>query len=235
MTKKPLQQRLVWVDALRGLAIVLMVIFHFCYDLRYFGYVDWDVPNGPNWWPFRYLIVTLFVFTVGISLSLAHKQQLDLPLFLKRLVQLVAASMAITLVSILVFPDSWIYFGILHFIAAASVLGVGLVAHPKTALGLSVFFLFGFWLEVLPGSWPFEWFAFLLPDRTEDFVPLIPWLGIVFLGIGLAGILPVNRGFDLPMNPAIRPLAATGRRGLVIYLLHQPLLFAGFLLVGFAR
>ena len=65
-------KRLLWVDAVRGLAIVLMVIFHFCYDLRYFGYVDWNNPNGPNWRPFRYVILTLFISTVGVSLVLAH-------------------------------------------------------------------------------------------------------------------------------------------------------------------
>ena len=108
-------QRIHWVDSVRGLAIVLMVIFHFCYDLRYFGYVDWNVPNGASWWPFRYVILTLFIFTLGVSLSLAHSSVIRWRKYAVRLGQIVLAATGITLMSLLMFPNGWIYFGILHF------------------------------------------------------------------------------------------------------------------------
>lgn len=236
-------QRLLWLDMLRGFAIVLMIIFHFCYDLRYFGYVDWHIPNGPNWWPFRYFILTLFIFTVGMSLSLAHHPQFKRISFVKRLVQLGLAALAITLMSLIMFPHAWIYFGILHFIALASLIGVPFISRPRIALFLALVILFGYWFGMLGNEWPFNLFADWLPDDTEDYVPLFPWLGVMLLGIGFAGIvLPQMasrskqhtkkiKPWDLPNITINRVLAWLGKRGLIIYLIHQPILFACFYLV----
>ena len=231
MKPKPSKNRLLWVDTLRGFAIVLMIIFHFCYDLRYFGYVDWDVPNGSNWWPFRYLILTLFVFTVGISLHLGHGDGFKKKSFFNRLLRLSIAALAVSLISLFLFPNSWIYFGILHFIAVASLLGLPLARFPKVALLLGIILLVGYWTSLLESIWPFSFFSSLLPVNTEDFVPLFPWLGIMYLGIGTAAIFPVSKADISPVKP-VKFLAAMGRHGLIIYLVHQPILFLGFYLVN---
>ncbi len=226
-----LKQRLLWVDAVRGFAIVLMVIFHFCYDLRYFGYVDWHIPNGPHWWPFRYLIITLFIFTVGVSLSLAHKNHFNQSTFIKRIAQLIVSAAAITIMSLFLFPKAWIYFGILHFIAAASLLGILLVRAPYISLVIGGVILVGYWLGLLSNTWPFEWFSQWLPDDTEDFVPLFPWLGVMYIGVGFAGVFPIKK-FDISRNKLTNNLGFIGKHGLIIYLVHQPLLFAGFILIN---
>lgn len=224
--------RILWVDAVRGFAIVLMVIFHFSYDLKYFGYVDWDVPNGTNWRPFRYVILTLFIFTVGVSLSLAHAKTIRWRAFWIRLAQLAAASAVITTMSLFMFPNGWIYFGILHFITFASLFGLMFIRVPLAALGVGAFILIGYWTDALSVRWPFDLIAHLLPSHTEDYVSLFPWLGVALLGVGLSGIMPINR-FDLPKNKAASGLSFLGRHGLIIYLVHQPLLFGGFLAVGY--
>ena len=209
-----------------------MVIFHFSYDLKYFGYVDWDVPNGTNWRPFRYVILTLFIFTVGVSLSLAHAAAIRWRAFSIRLAQLAAASLAITVMSLFMFPNGWIYFGILHFITFASLFGLLFIRVPLAALGLGALILIGYWVDVLSVRWPFDLFAHLLPDYTEDYVSLFPWLGVALVGVGFSGILPISR-FDLPENRLVTGLSFLGRHGLVIYLVHQPLMFGGFFVIGY--
>ena len=233
--KSPANHRVLWVDGVRGMAIMLMIVFHFCYDLRYFGYyVDWAIPNGPGWWQFRYLILTLFIGTVGVSLTLAHGRQFRRKAFYKRLWQLLAAAAGITVMSLLVFPKAWIYFGILHFIAAGTLLSIGLVRRPHWALALGSLILIGYWLGWLPYYWPFRWFSQWLPPQTEDFVPLFPWLGVLLVSMAAAALLPIHR-IQFPQSWLLTRLQLLGRHGLLIYLLHQPLLFAGFLLVQFAR
>lgn len=224
-------RRLLWVDALRGVAIVLMVIFHFCYDLRYFGYVDWNIPNGPNWRPFRYVILALFIFTVGLSLALAHGQGVRWKHFSKRLVWLIAAALGITIMSLYMFPEGWIYFGILHFIAFASLAGLLFLRIPLLAGLIGVSILVGYWMDLLPTRWPFNYISGVLPSYTEDYVPIFPWLGVALLGVGLARLLPVER-FDVPPLRLAKWLAFLGCHGLIIYVVHQPLLFAVFLAFG---
>ena len=225
--------RVRWVDALRGLAIVLMVIFHFCYDLRHFGYVDWNIPNGPNWRPFRYVILTLFISTVGISLSLAHGGGVRWRSFGVRLGQLLAASALITGMSFWMFPNGWIYFGILHFITVATLLGILVVRQPLVALALGALVLLLYFTQDPDfHRLPFSLFREMLPSYTEDFVPLFPWLGAMYLGIAVAGLLPI-RAFDLPNHVAVNWLPRIGRHGLIIYVVHQPILFGAFFAVDF--
>ncbi len=219
-----------WVDAVRASAILLMLVFHFCYDLRYFGYVDWQVPNGSGWWQFRYLILTLFLATVGASLSLAHERGTRWRSFLKRAGQIGLAALGITLVSLYLFPQGWIYFGILHFIFVASFVGLVLVARPRVAFwaGLSIVVLYG--LGVLSGRWPFAYISAWLPGYTEDYVPFFPWLGVVFLGIWAGWML--RNHWHIPGLTLPRWIDWPARHALLVYLAHQPLFFAGFMLLG---
>ena len=207
-----------------------MVVFHFCYDLRYFGYVDWGVPNGSGWWQFRYLILTLFLGTVGISLSLAHAEGLNWSSFGRRWAQIALAALAITLMSLVVFPQSWIYFGILHFIALASLLSLPLIGRPWLALGLGAGLLLLHALGVSDPRWPFHWLEPWLSPQTEDFVPLLPWLGVVWVGLWLGWYWHSSgRADPLPVLPP--PVRWMARHALLLYLVHQPLLFGLFFAV----
>ncbi|MFT6389883.1 MAG: putative membrane protein [Cellvibrionaceae bacterium] len=241
-----LSQRLLWVDALRGLAIILMAIFHFCYDLRYFGYVDWDIPNGSNWWPFRYFIISLFVFTVGVSLTLAHTPHFRRINFIQRLTQLLLAAVAITIMSLFMFPKAWIYFGILHFIVLASLIGVLLIRIPLFTLIFGLSIIVSYWFGLLPSDWPFNYFSEWLPNDTEDYVPLFPWIGVMFLGVGFGGtLLPkiiiksTNKKYknirlmDIPKNNVTSSIAWLGKHGLLIYIIHQPVFFSSFYVIYF--
>jgi len=223
-------QRIRWVDDLRGVAIVLMVVFHFCYDLRYFGYVDWDVPNGAYWWPFRYLILTLFIFAMGVSLRLAHGEGIRWQKFGIRLGQLLLAAGAITLMSVYMFPAAWVYFGILHFLAMASIIGLIFVPVPLAALGAGLLVLLLYWSGAIHNQWPFAYIGWL-PANTEDYVPLVPWLGVTFLGVA-AGAIAARVELSRMLFWVPGWVRFAGRHGLIIYLVHQPIMFSGFYLAS---
>lgn len=231
------QQRLVIVDVMRGVAIALMVIFHFCFDLAYFRYAGFDFYQDAFWLNFRTLILSLFLFLVGVSLVLSTQRGINVRRFTQRLLRIVGAALLVSAATWWMFGDRFVYFGVLHFIALASVLGLLFVRKPVVALILGIALLVAGNTVQYPGfDQPgLRWIGLMThKPATEDYVPLVPWFGVVLAGIFAARVLLQKRRLErldsmLPAGAApVRLLAFSGRHSLLIYLLHQPVLF-GFL------
>ena len=224
------------IDVLRGCAIVLMVFYHFCFDLRYYGYIQANFNTDNFWLGFRTLIVSLFLCLAGLSLVLANRKGIAWAGWRKRFTMLAGCAALTSASSYALFPQTWIFFGVLHFIAAASVLGLAFLRLPKAALILGII------LIILGCTLKLPWFdqaglqfigLMTYKPFTEDYVPLLPWFGVVLFGMFLGhGALEVKRLAPLmqwrPKGAA--PLAYAGRHGLLIYMLHQPLLMGMLLL-----
>jgi uncharacterized membrane protein len=231
----------VWeVDALRGLAVVLMVIFHLTWDLHYFGLTTADVFSPP-WQAFARLIGSLFTFVLGMSLVLRRAPPFAWPV-LRRGLLLLALGMLITLATYIVFGwASYVRFGILHLLGTAILITHPLVFAPPLltlALGL-VALAVGAYLgsSFVEGPW-LLWLG--LPQRgvtAVDYYPLLPWMGFALLGIAAGRWLYGldERRSALPDWSAIPPvpwLCWLGRHALPIYFIHQPLLFGLVALVA---
>ena len=229
----PLTNRFQLIDILRGVAIVLMVLYHFCYDLTYFRLASFDFSHDPFWLNLRTLIVSLFLGLVGVSLVLATEHGLNLQRYFKRLGLLVLFALAITLTSYYMFPGRTIVFGILHLIAFASVAGLLFVRWPLLSLlvGLGLISL-NLVYEHRFFDYPWTHWLGLMTRKpaTEDYVPVVPWFGVVLIGIFLGHLLQHRPGwqfirtFHTTAAPG-RGLALAGRHSLLIYMVHQPILF----------
>ncbi len=224
-----MKERLVGLDFFRGLAIILMMMFHLSFDLNYFHIIQIDIYRGDFWKYARWIIVSMFLLAVGYSLYLSYHEKILWSKVLKRVRLLALYALLISLVTYFIFPTSWIYFGVLHFILVASLLGLLFVRQPWIALATSIVILVGTYAGWLSTSWLYEWLKpiLFLPRHAEDLVPLFPWFALVLLGIFLG-----SRGIIGKM-PTVRPvkeIAFLGRHSLVIYMVHQPLFF-GVLLV----
>ncbi len=223
--------RVYTVDLMRFAAIVLMVIFHFIYDLKFFGYVLWDIPDGHGWRQFRQVILTLFFLCVGFSLASVHRHHFKAKHFFKRFGLLVLASGAVTISSLIMAPNNWIFFGVLQFIAVASLLCVPFARQPIIALGLGLAIIAVYNLGWMTSIWPFQPIRHLLPDYTNDYVGLFPWTGVVLLGIWLA-YQPWFIKDPLSRFGQTKPVLFASRHSLIIYLVHQPILFGIFGLIS---
>ena len=227
-TPRPAASRIEGIDTLRGLAIVAMIAYHFTFDLRFFGVIRADFENDSFWLGARAAIVSSFLLLVGVSLVLARQFGVPTARFARRVAVIALCALAATIGSYAIFPERFIYFGILHCIAVASVLARPLAGRPALALALGMAAI----VAGMAVSHPFfdsratSWVGFnTVKPATEDFVPLFPWLGMVLLGIALGHEL-VRRDFApvAPLARAPQVLRWLGRHSLAVYMVHQPIL-----------
>lgn len=228
----PASPRVALVDALRGFAVAQMVVYHFIYDLNYFGFVRVRMLIDQPWVGWRTAIVTQFLLLVGVSLVLRTRYKPAWSDFWRRWVQIAAAAALVSAGSWLMFGPRFIWFGILHFIAVALIL-VRLVVPLgvwNLALGCAALAAWLLFADAAFNAAPLSAIGFVTQKpRTEDYVPLFPWIGVVLIGAGAAALW-ARRGFALA--PALvslnrsppRLLMLLGTWALTVYLIHQPLL-----------
>lgn len=231
--------RLPLVDALRGFAVAQMIVYHFIYDLNYFGWITVRMLTDQPWTAWRAAIVSQFVLLVGVSLTLRSAFRPDARDFWRRWAQVAGAALLVSAGSALVFGPRVIWFGILHFVAAALIIVRPLVRLGVWNLMLGVVVIAAGLLYSNPvfDQPPLAIVGFVtaLP-RTEDYAPLFPWLGVVLLGAGLGSVWQKQ---DWKIPPALQGLNASpprllvflGTWALTIYLVHQPLLMGALALL----
>lgn len=226
--------RIALVDVLRGVALVAMAIYHFTWDLEFFGYVAPGLTALGGWKLFARAIASSFLLLAGVSLFLAHGERLRRYAFIKRLAQVAGAALAITLATRFAFPDSFISFGILHQIAFASVVGLAFMHLPFWATLCAAAATIAAGQFVDSPAFDSRWLAWTglaehVP-RSNDFVPVLPWTGVVLAGIGLAQAVLTPRMRQrlaaIRVPAFLGPLSFAGRHSLAVYLVHQPLLLA---------
>lgn len=219
-----------------------MATYHFAWDLELFGYIARGSANQGLLKMYARSIASSFLFVAGVSLALAYAAGLTPQAFLKRLGVIVSAAALITIVTLYATPDAFIFFGILHSIAVASVIGLLFLPLP----GL-VAILVGIACVILPRVYANEafnsyWLYWVglstIPPRSNDYVPLLPWLGPFLIGLGSTqlairhGVTERLAKFKAGDNPVTRVLRLSSRHSLAFYLLHQPVLVS-LVWVGF--
>ncbi len=221
------------LDVARGLAIIAMILFHFTWDLGFFGIVDYDISFTPEGRLLAHCIAGSFLFIVGMSLALAARNGLRVKPYLRRLRYVAGAAIIVSIGTFFTMPDDWIFFGVLHCIALSSLLALPFLSAPivliAASAALSIAAPFFIYFPIFDKPWLF-WLGLnhVLP-RTNDYVPLFPWLGVVLSGVVVARLIEKKPGisewFQRPrFTPISRYLARLGRFSLPIYLLHQPIL-----------
>jgi uncharacterized membrane protein len=224
------------LDALRAVAIVWMAVFHFLFDLNHYGYLQprHSFHHDALWVSQRTVIVSLFLFCAGLGVAVAQAQGQSWARFWRRWAQVAGCAVLVSIGSAFMFPRSFIFFGVLHGIAVMLI-----VARLAAPLRL--------WL------WPLGALALLLPwvlkieafnikplawtglitrkPITEDFVPVLPWLGVMLWGVAAGQALLAHRREVLtgPLAAPLQPLAVLGLWSLSFYMLHQPVFIGGIL------
>jgi uncharacterized membrane protein len=233
MSETAPRPRFAVIDMARGVAIIAMVAYHLCWDLSYFRFIAADVGYDPAWVLLARSILAVFLFLAGVSLVLGHGSGIRWRSFWRRWIFVLLGALAISVATYFAFPQSFVYFGVLHAIALFSLMGLAFLRTPlwlAIAVAAVVIALPFFYSDPLFNEKAWSWLGFWqVPPPANDLVPVFPWFGAVLLGI-IAMRLVLVGGWSnrlaaiAPSGRLPRLLAFLGRWSLLIYLVHQPIL-----------
>ena len=232
--------RLAVIDVLKGVAIIAMIVYHFAWDLSAYQLIAVDVTGDLGWRIFARTIAGTFLGLVGINLVLADRKGFRPAPYFRRLAIILAAALLVSLGTWWLDPATFVFFGILHLIVVASLLALPFLRAPLwLILAAAVVFIVGPYFLTSPFFDAPAWYWLGLspnPPPTVDYVPVFPWFGVVLLGVAAGRLILANPDIPLWRWPATgrltRALSFAGRWSLAIYLIHQPLLIGGLMLVA---
>lgn len=235
--------RLYAMDELRGFAVLFMIVYHALYTLAYLYRLEWAVKAFEHLVPAQPFGAALFIVIAGVSSNVSHSN-------VKRGLRLLPLALVISIVTAVATPSAMIWFGILHFLAVCMLLFGWLQPYYQkipfswwAVIGCVALYFFtkmipwgymGFGpVEVIPmpavlyeQQWLFPLGFYGASFSSADYFPLLPW-GFLFLAGAFLG-KPVAEGkAPVWMYPSRLPfLSLVGRHALIIYLLHQPIIYA---------
>ncbi len=229
----PSSPRSIEIDALRVFAIVCMMAYHLAYDLAFF--YGWDIPvNEGAWKILEQGTAGLFLLLVGVSFVLSWSNTPRRAKYVIRGARIFLYGFVVTVATYIFDPETYVRFGVLHLV------GVSLALLPDFAplkkwngllggvIAMLAYPVRGF----IEGTSLLIPFGRVPPDFVSvDYFPLIPWFGVVLIGVALGHLYKENRAkltFIPAENPVSRGITAISRRSLAIYMVHQPL-FLGVL------
>ena len=230
--------RIELLDFARGVALIAMTIFHFAFDLELLGIKEPGFISQDHWKYFARAIATSFLFLTGFSLYLAHANGMYWQGWKIRMAKIVAAAIVITIATYFATPDQYIFFGILHAIAFASLAGLLFLRLPWPLIiifAMTVFSMRYIGRTDLLNAPYWYWTGLSATNpNSSDYVPVFPWFSAPLMGIAFAKLSERMNWLETFAKPkleqgASKLLKFLGRNSLVYYLVHQPVMI-GFLL-----
>lgn len=233
--------RLGGLDTIRGITLLSMILYHTCWDLVFLFGKRIPGYTGSGGYIWQQSICWAFILLSGFCWSLGHHR-------LKRGLFVSGSGILITVVTMLAMPESRVVFGVLTLIGSGMLLLIPIArfllkirAEAGLAGSFLVFLLFrnvntgylGFekWniLKLPDGLYRNLWTAYLgFPQRgffSTDYFSLLPWVFLFLTGFYLHKLVQKKDMMGKLFSWRIPVLDVLGRHSLLIYLLHQPVIF----------
>ena len=232
-------QRRSGLDTIRGAALVSMILYHAAWDMVYLFGADWDWYRSDGAYVWQQSICWTFILLSGYCFHLGRRR-------LRGGLMAFGGGWLVTAVTLVTMPDTPIFWGVLTLLGSAALLTIPLdrllakiPARAGLALSFGMFLLFRDvsrgWLgfegvrvlavpEALYANFFTAWLGFPAAGfYSSDYFPLLPWLFLFWTGYFLYRLRPEDPHRELPRIPVVTFM---GRHSLVVYLLHQPAVYA---------
>lgn len=236
------------LDLLRGLLFLNMAAYHFLYDWVFIFQQPCAFMTGNRAYVWQQMICSGFILLAGICCTLSHNPA-------RRGLKILLCGLIITVVTLIITPEEQIWFGILHFTGLAYLLTAllqpifrRLTAWPMFILSLTLFAItkgiyYGYLGFFDIAIWPLSdllyqyplLFILGLPGPnfiSSDYFPILPWYFLFLCGYSIAPWLFQTKLFANIKHFSLPLLNWTGRNTLLLYMLHQPVIY-GFLTLLF--
>ncbi|RME17553.1 MAG: DUF1624 domain-containing protein [Bdellovibrio sp.] len=232
-SKPPVRAQLPYL--IRGVAVILMIFYHFLFDVENFISplrVPWLWIWGPE------VIAGMFLLAAGLSSAFIYqyKPQKAFSINFKRFIRLIGIGLILLLITLLFTNNYIIVFGILTCIGFSILLGHFLLpVPPHLQLTLALLIIIGgnLWDKMGYYNQLAYFLQGLMKRSMLDFFPMIPWVGYLLLGQYLGLTKKAFFEKEWPHNKVTLSLAFLGKHSLLIYLIHQPIIFLLLFLFGF--
>lgn len=239
----PIQKRYYFIDEIRGITLLSMILYHAVWDLVYIFHQDWEWFRSDIGYVWQQSICWIFIFVSGFCWSFGKRKW-------KRGIKVFLAGTLITMITLFFMPENQVIFGVLTLLSSCTVFMIPLeklLGKCKTNIGFLIsFLLFLIFRNVNRGYLGFEkWNLVKLPEIlyqnlftsylgfpypeffSTDYFSIIPWLFLFITGYFFYRILEEKNLLKQITIKNIYPVEWLGRHSLEIYLFHQPILFMG--------
>ncbi|MGL5972867.1 MAG: heparan-alpha-glucosaminide N-acetyltransferase [Oscillospiraceae bacterium] len=241
-----MNNRVNFLDNLRAISLLSMILYHLVYDLHYIFNINipWDATINYIW---QQATSWTFILISGASVKYSKNGY-------KRATQIFCIGMSITFITYFFMRSQVIYFGILHFIGISMFI---LTFFKKFFNKINKYLLFvisfslftlskgiyngflGFLdtpLFYLPRQFFQSTYLFMfgLPNKnfiSSDYFPIIPWIFLYFTGYFLWQIIDTSIINNKILNFENKFIAFIGKNSLILYILHQPIIYGLLLLI----
>lgn len=228
-------KRIDLIDAARGVALAAMIVYHFSWDLGWFGFIDPGFAQTPPMKAFSHAIASAFLFVSGVSTVLTHRGRFSPRAFRSHFAKIALAAAAVTIATAYFTPQAPVTFGILHALALGALFAAPFSRLHWAAGAAAAAIMIGLpalWRSAVFDAPAWQWIGLgtVLP-LTFDWRPALPWIGVILAGVAAART-PAGQAFLIRSatwradDAVSRALAFAGRKSLWVYLIHQPVLLA---------
>lgn len=230
------------LDSIRGLTLISMMVYHGCWNLVYLYGRNWKWYKSQGAYLWQQSICWTFILLSGFCFVLGKRH-------IKSGLTVFGSGVLVTLVTLVFMPKNRVVFGVLTCIGSCMLLTAflkkGLEKIPEIFGCVGSFLLFLFTKNINAGYlgvgeieilqipenfyknlWSTFWGFPAADFYSTDYFSVFPWVFLFFMGFYLALIVKKRGGFEKKIMTVKLPLFSfLGRHSLLIYLLHQPVIY----------